>query len=144
MNCRLMSYNLKHKDSSGNYVLQTSFWSFSNFERMPVTSFKAIDTKALTNNLMALIPAIEEPLSVYGVFNYLGYTESCTLTDFVDGQNAQIVSIQFQQLYPSPDSSRFPHLLGVDVFVCDKEIDFASLCTNSAAHSGSATTFHLL
>ena len=144
MNNRLTDYVLPYQISGRNYLLHVSFWSFSDFNRLSSAQFESLDTGLLLNDLIAMLVSVEDTILTCGTANFLGYSNQCTLTGFLDFNNSKIVTVQFNQLYPSPDISKFPHILNVEIFVCNKEIDFMSIHQNTSFHNGSSKTFHLL
>ena len=144
MNNRLMDYVLSYQIPNRNYLLHVTFWSYSDFNRLSSAQFEALDNELLLSDLIAMLISVEDTILTCGTANFLGYSNQCTLTGFLDFNNSKIVTIQFNQLYPSPDTARFPHILNVEIFVCNKETDFMSIHQNTSFHNGSSTTFHLL
>ena len=144
MNRRLMNYRLSHQNQEKFYLFHTTLWSFPEFTRIPSDTLLNLDTTDMTRQIMGIFSTIEENFFEQEVFNFLGYSESGFLTDLIDQFEAKIVTVQFSKLYESPNLTEFPHVLIVDIFLCDKEVDFASLHRNTTHHDGSSTTFELL
>ena len=125
-------------------MFHTTLWSFPDFTRIPSDALRSLDVNLLTAQVSELFISIERTFFDQGVFSFLGYSEPGFLTEFIDHHEAKIVSIQFSKFFESPNTTEYPHILIVDIFLCDKETDFATLHRNTACHDGASTTFELL
>ena len=125
-------------------LLHTTFWTFPNFSQLSPSMFDTLNHEALQDDLVNLFQSVEARLFQHNVFNFLGYADHCALTAFVDSLDAKIATVQFGCRYRSPDISQFPHVISVDIFLCDRNLDFAAMYHSGASHDGSSKTIHLL
>lgn len=139
-----MSYLLEQRQSDEFYIFQTNIWSAPDFNRLPRGSLISIDIEAWTAILSSLFSAIEPTFFEAGVFNYLGYSDSCVMTDFFTAFDTKIVSLQFHSIYQSPNLSQYPHVLGVDIFVCEEENDPSALARQIMLQDTDSTAFKVL
>ena len=144
MNLRLMNFHLRYQQPDETIIFHTTFWTHSEFANILSSDFESIDVAAMTDHLGRVFQSIKEIFFNLNVFNFLGYSDQCVLTEFVASHHSQIVTIQFSKLYRSEDPSNVPHIVIVDIFVCDQDIDFTSPLQNELAHNGTAKTFNLL
>ena len=144
MNSRLMDYVTPFQTENKNYLLHVTFWSFSDFNRLPSIRFRGIDSNHLAAALVSMLSNMEEILFEHNFIHFLGYSNPNILTEFLDLNNSKIVTVQFNVLFRSPDIGIAPHVINVDIFVCNKELDFMTVYQNSSSHNGSSKTFHLL
>ena len=139
-----MDYDMLNRQEGCHLLLHTTFWSFPNFNQLSPSMFDALNFEALQSDLVTLYQRVESRLLHHNVFNFLGYADHCTLTDFVDSHDAKIVTVQFGCRYQSPDIDQFPHVINVDIFLCEKGLDFATMCQSGVSHEGASNTIHLL
>ena len=139
-----MSYLFTHKSQEQFYIFQTTLWSAQGFNQLPRAALLNVDTEAWTALLSRLIAKVEKPFFDAGLFNYLGFTESCVLTEFLSSFNTRVVTIQFHCIYQSPDVNLFPHVIGVDICVCEEGAGFIASPGQFITQDSSSTTFKLL
>ena len=144
MNLRLMNLHLTYQQPDDFIIFHTTFWTHANFNNILSDDFESVDVEAITSHLGRVFQSIKEIFFNLNVFNFLGYSDQCVLTNFVESHQARIVTMQFSKLYQSTNIPEVPHIVIVDIFICERDLDFTSPLQNELAHGGTATTFNLL
>ena len=139
-----MSYLIEQRESEEFYIFQTHIWSAPSFNRLPRSSLLSIDTNSWTSILSSLFTAIGPSFFEAGVFNYFGYSGPCVITDLFNVFNTKIMSLQFHSIYQSPNLSQYPHVIGVDIFVCEEEGDPSAIASQIMLQDTDSTAFKVL
>ena len=77
-------------------------------------------------DLLNLYAGVEHKFIEHKCFWYLGYRDPCSLVNFIDSHQAQIVNLQLGMLHRSTDPAQHPHFMSVDIYLIEGEIDLGS------------------
>ena len=129
---------MPYRQDGQHFLFHTTFWSFSNFNRLSASTLSSLNEDVLLSDLVKMFLEVEEAFYALGSFHFVDYSEPCLLTDFIHENDAKIVTVHFSQIYRSPDLEKFPHVMSVDIYVCDREFEYMAVYRNTAAHDDSS------